>query len=110
MAIGAGQLDVLVVIQEQSDPTDHTLYTDCTGGEVWINLRPLQGREKYEAQANKPRVTSLATGRWWPGLTGAHRFKRRDDGRIIELLSDPLEIERQAWFQVDCCERDDDGE
>jgi len=102
----AGKLHVLVVVQEQ-DASDHTLYTDCTNGQIWINLQPLMGRERYEAQAIHPTVTHRVTLRYWPGLTGQHRLKRKDTGKLLELLSDPLEIQRQAWFQVDVSERDD---
>jgi head-tail adaptor len=102
----AGKLDVLVVVQEQS-ASDHTLYTDCTGGEIWINLRPLTSHERFLAQATEDRTTHIATSRYWPGLTGQHRFKRRDDGRIIELMGRPREVERRAWFEVDVAETDD---
>jgi head-tail adaptor len=81
--VGAGQLDVYVMIQEQTDPNAvPSSYTDATGGEIWINLRPLQGRERYLAQAINGRITHKATCRYWPGLTGAHRLKRKDNGRI----------------------------
>ena len=100
-----GALNVLVVIQEQN-ADDYTLYTDCTNGEIWINLQPLRGMERYQGQAINGRITHRATLRYYPGLTGQHRFKRKDNGRIIELLSDPLEVEHREWYEVDCCEHE----
>lgn len=75
----------------------------------WAAVETLSGRELVEAQRTDSRVTHKVTLRFWPELTGKHRFRmKHEPTRIFNIswLSNPAQ---RGEFSVAICSEVSDG-
>lgn len=78
--------------------------------ECWASIEPLSAREFIAAQSLHTEVSCRITVRWQPGITGAMRVRRLDDGRVYAIVA-PLEDNHSGreWITLPCGEGLSDG-
>jgi SPP1 family predicted phage head-tail adaptor len=94
-----------VVIQEAATTADSfgapsLAWTDAA--ERWAEVRPLAGRELWEARSVRPDVTHAVTLRYYEGLTPRHRLVH--EGRVLRVESVLNPDGRKRFHELLCKE------
>lgn len=71
------------------------VFEDNDGNGIPAAIEPLSARDLVAAQASQSEVTARITIRWLPGVTGAMRVRRLDDGRVYRIAA-PIEDPRSG--------------
>jgi len=108
----AGQKRTRLEIQAQTEILDDygdvdpdSNWSTVVDGEVWGHVKPMSGRELFEARQVVDDVTHQVTIWHWPGLTPKHRFKRAHSDSVLEIGSVIDPDERHAEMVCMCTER-----
>lgn len=109
LAPPAGSLNVPLTVEEH---TSVRTSGGTTSKPDWVpdvikwpaNIKQVQGEELFEAEQIEGMDTYMVTGRYRPGLTRRHRF-RRPDGTILNILSVNNVEERNVTMIVRCREK-----
>lgn len=68
---------------------------------VWANIRPLRGRELYQANQVHSETTSKVTIRYRSGILPKMRINY--SGRILEIIAPPINISEENRFLEILC-------
>lgn len=103
--MGAGKLRRRVTLQrpvESQDGTGQPVVTWTAVDTVWGQVRPLQGRELFTAQAVHAKLTVEVRIRYrsdvlstWRVVTGGHTY---------ELVQDPIDVDDRRAYLLLLCE------
>ncbi len=63
---------------------------------VWANVRPLLGRERFQAQQVKADITDEVSIRYYPGITSKDRIRHNDRLLLIEAVFNVAEETRET--------------
>lgn len=92
MTIRAGALRKRIVIQsatETRDAVNDVLTTWATFGSRWARMRPLRGRELFEAQQLTASVDTEFSCRFLAGVTAGMRVLL--GSRVFSIVSPPID-------------------
>ncbi len=70
---------------------------------VWAKIMPTNGREEFNAEKRRGRVSHMVTLRWRPGVSPTQRIVHGTRVLQIESVADP--DERRRWLICACVER-----
>lgn len=90
-------LDQLVTGKDDDGNTTESwvVFEDNGGDGIPAAYEPLSARDLIAARAAQSEVTARYVIRWLPGVTGAMRVRRLDDGRVYRIAA-PLEDARSG--------------
>lgn len=102
---GAGALRRRVTLQrpvEAQDGTGQPVVTWTAVDTVWANVRPLQGRELFTAQAVHAKLTTEVTIRYRSDVLSTWRVVV--GSQTYELVQDPIDMDDRRKYLLLLCE------
>lgn len=108
---GAGRLRRRVTLQrpvETQDGTGAPVVTWTAVDTVWANVRPLQGRELFTAQAVHAKLTTEVTIRYRSDVVEASppasTWRVVVGSQTYELVQDPIDVDDRRAYLLLLCE------
>jgi len=105
--LNAGDLNKRVTIQRlaESHADGEVTYSPVDLATVWAEVKPLTGREYYQAAQVHAEITHRVRIRWRSGISGKLQIKLGN--RLLEVLGPPRNIgEGNVELEMLCKEKD----
>ncbi len=102
----AGELNKRIILQRESwtlDTYNSKVATWTNVATVWAKVKPLQGRELFQAAQVQEEVTHSVTIRYRAGVTADQRISY--DSRTLQILGIVNVNEENIWLAMSCVER-----